>query len=133
MVTAKGWLRQMSSKQKLIFGLILIVSVALVAWQNNYSAARVYLISDVLFLLSIGLLIAAIVGIVSNSGLFDIVVFSSRKLASIFIEKQPQSAAENQIFADYIKRKRKKHDVRILLLSGCFCLIISLLAASVSM
>ncbi len=114
-------------------GFSLGASLLLMVWHIRQSA-RVYMVSDVLFFISIGLLVAGTAGVVGNSGAFDIVAFSTRRVLAIITNKQPEDEeAVNQTFADYVSRSRQKHQVRPLLISGSFCLLASLLAAAVSL
>ncbi|MGI6358483.1 MAG: DUF3899 domain-containing protein [Bacillota bacterium] len=122
----------MSSKQKRTLGYILGASLALAGWHISHSS-RVYLVSDLLYFLSMGLLVAGTFGLVSNSGLFDIVVFSGRRVLALIANKPPEEAENQQTFAQYVQREREKYDVRLLLIAGGLCLLASLLASAVSL
>lgn len=125
---AKGWPLRMNRKH-----LVLGVSLGLMVWHIHRSTSSVYMVSDALFFVSVGLLVAGAAEVVSNSGLFDIVVFSTRLVTALITNKPPEEGGSQQSFAQYIQRKRKTSDVRLVLIAGCLCLLASLLAAAVSL
>ena len=130
---AKGRSFRMSRKQRRSLSFVLGVCLALMVWHINRSTSRVYVVSDILFFVSIGLLVAGAAGIVDNTGLFDIVVFSVRQVAALITNKHPLDEESRLTFPQYARRKREKNDVRLLLIAGCFCFLASLLAAAHSL
>ncbi len=119
----------MSRRQTNTLVLTLAVSLALIVRHFTRSTAKVYMVSDILFFVSMVLLVMGAIGAVSNSGLFDIVGYSSRRVLDLVANK-PEETDGTQDFAHYVHRPRKKYDVRLLLIGGFVCLLVSLAAAA---
>ncbi|MGI6358473.1 MAG: DUF3899 domain-containing protein [Bacillota bacterium] len=94
--------------------------------------AQIFAISDALFLAGLLVLIVAAMGLVLNSGLFDIVSFSTKRFLDVVLTRPRQVPGGKDGFAQYLARPRRRYDVRLLAICGAVCMLLSAIAAFIS-
>lgn len=113
------------------FGIVLAIAVGVTVRQAG-SGPQVFVISDTLFTAGMFLLMTGAAGAVDNTGFFDIVRYGSRCFVDILLNRQGRSSGQPIGFAEFVRRQRDKHDIRLSVAGGMICLLASLAAAGLS-
>lgn len=122
---------RMGRRQIRTFGIALAAALGLVAWGKGL-AVRPYLVSDMLCLTGLVLLMIGAAGLVSNSGLFRLVSYSTKLFTDLLLNRPRQGSVVQSDYVRYLERPRQKHTAGLPLAGGVICLLASALAAIVT-
>lgn len=112
----------MPSNHRKIFGITVVLALTLL-WQGGM-ARKDYFFVDALFLVGVFLLISAAIGVVSNSGIFEIVTYSVQRFSRWAFPRLTSPHVE-LCFAEYRQRSRHKHEVGPSAVIGVICMLSS--------